>query len=237
VSNQWNANEYQNRYSFVWEAAGSLIGLLAPQAGERILDLGCGPGQLTARIAESGAEVIGIDHSEAMIAQARGNFPFLDFRPGDATSFTLESPVDAVFSNAVLHWVTDASGVARCIERALKPGGRFVCEFGGRGNVASVVRALEEVTGKKQTDWFYPSISEYSAVLESHGLEVRFATLFDRPIQIEGANAMDEWLKTFRSALTPELRAAAAERLRPERFDGQAWTLDYRRLRIIAAKQ
>lgn len=236
MGNEWNAGEYQNRYSFVWEAAGDLIGLLAPQPGERILDLGCGPGQLTARIAESGAAVIGIDRSEAMIAQARANYPLLDFRLGDAASFALDAPVDAIFSNAVLHWVTDASGAARCIERALKPGGRFVCEFGGRGNIASVARALEAVTGEKQADWYYPSISEYSAVLEGNGLEVRFATLFDRPIQVEGDNGMDDWLKTFRSSLTPEARAATVARLRPERFDGRGWTLDYRRLRVVAVK-
>src|SRR5277367_2838153 len=98
MPDQWNAGEYQDRYRFVWEAAGDLIGLLAPQPGERILDLGCGPGQLTARIAESGATVTGIDRSEAMIALARGNYPFLDFRLGDATCFTLDAPVDAVFS-------------------------------------------------------------------------------------------------------------------------------------------
>jgi trans-aconitate methyltransferase len=240
MSNQWNAGEYQNRYSFVWAAAEDLIGLLAPQPGERILDLGCGPGQLTARIAESGAAVIGIDRSEPMIAQARGNYPFLDFRLGDAACFTLDAPLearmDAVFSNAVLHWVPDASGVAQCIERALKPGGRFVCELGGRGNIASVARALEEVTGHTQADWYYPSISEYSAVLERNGLEVRFATLFDRPIQVEGVNGMDDWLKTFRSALVPEMRDAVVARLRPERFNGGAWTLDYRRLRVVAVK-
>jgi trans-aconitate methyltransferase len=236
TSNQWNAGEYQNRYSFVWEAAGELIGLLAPQPGERILDLGCGPGQLTARIAASGATVIGIDRSEAMLAQAGGNYPLLDFRLGDAASFSLETPVDAVFSNAVLHWVTDAPGVAQCIERALKPGGRFVCEFGGRGNIASVVRALKAVRGEDQGDWYYPSISEYSTVLEGNGLEVRFATLFDRPILVEGANGMDDWLKTFRSSLTPEARAEVVARLRPERFDGRAWTLDYRRLRVVAVK-
>jgi trans-aconitate methyltransferase len=232
----WNASEYQNRYSFVWQAAGDLIGLLSPQPGERILDLGCGPGQLTARIAESGATVVGIDRSEAMIAQARANYPLLDLRVADATNFYVDAPVDAVFSNAVLHWVTDASGAARCIERALKPNGRLVCELGGRGNIASVTRALEEVTGEKQSDWYYPSVAEYSAVLEQNGLEVRFATLFDRPVRVDGVNGMDDWLKTFRSALPPEIRAAVVDRLRPRSFDGLAWTLDYRRLRIIAVK-
>jgi len=180
--------------------------------------------------------VIGLDRSEAMIAQARGNYPLIDFRLGDAAHFTLEAQVDAVFSNAVLHWVVDASGVARSIERALKPGCRFVCEFGGRGNIASVTRALEAVTGAKQADWYYPSISEYSTLLEGNGLEVRFATLFDRPIQVEGVNGMDDWLKTFRSALTPEVRSAVVAHLRPERFNGSSWTLDYRRMRVIAVK-
>src|SRR4051812_6913776 len=121
---------YQARHSYVWKYGEELIGLLAPQRGEQILDLGCGTGQLTALL---GSSVIGIDHSAGMIAEARRNFPNIRFEVADATNFTVDQPVDAVFSNAVLHWVRDPSAAAACIFRALKPGGRFVAEFGGKG--------------------------------------------------------------------------------------------------------
>src|SRR5579862_2294897 len=103
--NTWDAQHYQSKFGFVWQLGEGLIDLLDPQPGERILDLGCGAGQLTAKIAGRGAAMIGIDSSPEMIAQARSNFPAIDFRVADATAFELPEPVDAVFSNAVLHWI------------------------------------------------------------------------------------------------------------------------------------
>lgn len=146
--NTWNPGQYQQGFSFVWRHGEELIGLLAPQPGERILDLGCGTGQLTAEIAKSGAQVVGIDSSPEMIQQARSNYPGLRFELTDATQFRTAEPFDAVFSNAALHWIKDAGGVASTIAQALKPGGRFVAEFGGKGNVRSLVQAVAAVYGE-----------------------------------------------------------------------------------------
>src|SRR5712692_7478932 len=171
----WDAKKYQQRHSYVFEYGQAVLDLLAAQPGERILDLGGGSGQLTSAIAEAGASVVGLDSSPEMLAEARAHYPGIEFRLGDAADFMLEAPVDAVFSNAVLHWVKNTDSAARCISRALKPGGRFVAEFGGHGNVQSIVDALRDVLGPVETPWYYPSIGEYTALLERVGLEPRRA--------------------------------------------------------------
>lgn len=225
----WDAQRYQSQNAFVWQFGEAVIDLLDPQKGERILDLGCGSGQLTAKIAERGADVVGIDASTEMIAQARVNFPALDFRTGDATSFALSEPVDAVFSNAVLHWVQDQAAAIERVWLALKPGGRFVAEFGGKGNTRTILEAAGV------NPWYFPSIGEYAPLLERQGFEVRFATLFDRPTQLEGENGLEDWLVMFGAALTKDPRALA-ERLRSKMYRNGVWTVDYRRLRILAIK-
>lgn len=237
-SQLWNAQDYQSRHSYVWRHGEGVVELLAPQAGERIVDLGCGSGQLTARIADSGAKVIGLDRSPEMIAQARANYPQLDFRVADATDFQIEARVDAVFSSAVLHWVKDASAAIACVARALRPSGRLVLEMGGRGNTRTLLKAVREVAGAIEIPWFYPSVSEYSTLLERGGFEVRFATLFDRPTAVEGESGLEDWLVMFGGALnlSAEQRAEIARRLRGEMYDDGIWTLDYRRLRISAVR-
>jgi len=115
----WDAANYQDRHSFVWRYGANLVELLDPQPGERILDLGCGTGQLTAEIAQRGARVTGLDHSAEMLAEARRNFPQLEFIPGDAASFDFCEPFEAVFSNAALHWVKAAEGAAAWSRRAI----------------------------------------------------------------------------------------------------------------------
>jgi trans-aconitate methyltransferase len=236
MNQDWDAARYQARHSYVFEHGASLIDLLEPQAGERILDLGCGSGQLTAKIAESGAQVTGIDRSEQMIAEAWRNFPSLDFKVADAANFTVEAPFDAVFSNAALHWVKDADGVAGSVARALRAGGRFIVEMGGKGNVQEIIDAVREVAGPVETPWYFPSVGEYASLLERHGFEVAFATLFDRPTLVEGKDGLEDWLKMFAGSMTnsPEVRREVANRLRQNMFRDGAWTLDYRRLRVIA---
>ncbi|HLX42311.1 MAG TPA: methyltransferase domain-containing protein [Bryobacteraceae bacterium] len=240
----WDAQRYQFQHGYVWRHGEGLVDLLAPQPGERIVDLGCGSGQLTARIAESGADVIGLDRSPEMIAQARTNFPSIDFRVADATAFQVESPVDAVFSNAALHWVKDANAAIGCVWRALKPGGRFVLEMGGHGNTRTVLAAVREVAGPVEIPWFFPTIGEYAAVLEANGFEIRLAMLFDRPTIVEGERGLEDWLVMFGDGLfsgmsesqKQEVRRAVAGRLRPTHYRDGQWTLDYRRLRVTAAK-
>jgi trans-aconitate methyltransferase len=233
----WDAERYQSRHGYVWRYGEALVEVLDPQPGERVIDVGCGAGQLTAEIAARGAAVMGIDQSPEMIAQARANFPALDFRVADATSFDVGDPVDAVFSNAVLHWIRDARPVVACVRRALRTGGRFVFEMGGRGNVQTVLDGIREVAGAVASPWFFPSIVEYAAILEREGFEVRRAELFDRPTEIE--SSLEDWLETFGGsmALTAAQRAAIADRLRGRLFRDGRWVLDYRRLRIVAVAE
>jgi len=179
-----------------------------------------------------------------MIAQARANFPALDFRIGDATNFSVDEPLDAVFSNAALHWVKNAGAVAACVSRALKPAGRFVAELGGHGNIQSVVNVIRDVLGPVELPWFFPSIGEYASLLEPHALEVRRAELFDRPTRVEGEDGMEHWLAVFCESIVAgmpdqrrkETRSAVAQTLRPQCYRDGGWTLDYRRLRVVAVK-
>jgi SAM-dependent methyltransferase len=231
MAKQWDAALYESGFQFVWKHGAGVVTLLEPQAGERILDVGCGTGHLTAEIAAAGAVTLGIDASPAMIAQARQNFPKLAFRLVDAAEFETEEPFDAIFSNAALHWMMDPERVVVALARALKPGGRFVAEFGGKGNIAAIDGAIE--TNIKN---YYPSVSEYSTVLERNGFEVRFMTLFDRPTPLEGGeNGLREWLQTFRGDNRRPVEEVEAE-LRPLLFQDGRWVADYRRLRFIAVR-
>src|SRR5206468_2153174 len=126
---------YDDKHSFVWKYGKEVLDLLAPREGERILDVGCGTAHLTNQIASRGARVVGLDKSSAMIERARALYPELQLEVADATDFHFDEPFDAVFSNAAIHWMKDQDAVARAVFNALKPGGRFVAEFGGKGNI------------------------------------------------------------------------------------------------------
>lgn len=249
----WDAKLYDGKHAFVWEKAKAVMELLAPKAGERILDLGCGTGHLTAQIAATRANVIGIDRSAEMISQAREQFPALRFEVADARHLDFERQFDAVFSNAVLHWIVEPELVVRSVARALAPGGRFVAEFGGKGNVRRVIDAINGAypmfgieRGLADNTWYYPSVGEYSSLLESQGLEVREAKLFDRPTRLEdGEKGLEAWLRMFaKFALDrvsaerqPDFLREIERQARLELFKNGNWELDYRRLRIAAWKQ
>ncbi|MCG3163376.1 MAG: putative trans-aconitate 2-methyltransferase [Acidobacteria bacterium] len=245
----WNPSLYDQKHSFVTEYGKELLALLAPQPADRILDIGCGTGHLTRLIADSGARVIGLDSSPQMIESARQNYPDIEFMLADASDFALDAKFDAVFSNATLHWVTRAEEAVACISRALVRGGRFVAEFGGKGNTANVIAAvresIRELTRREiQHGWYYPSIGEYAALLEKHGLAVRYAHLFDRPTKLEGEDGMRNWLIMFGSRmfqdLSDETRQQALSliegKLRNKQYVDGEWFVDYRRLRIVADK-
>jgi SAM-dependent methyltransferase len=228
---QWDASLYEGTSRFVWEYGEGVVSLLAPQPGERILDVGCGTAHLTARIAESGAQTVGIDASPAMIAQARQNYPKLTFHLIDANLYQTGELFDAVFSNAALHWMLTPEAAASAISRALKPGGRFVAELGGRGNVAAIEGAI-----RSNIRNYYPTIGEYGSILEKHAFEVRMMTLFDRPTKLEGGESgLREWVETFRADNTRPMAEVEAE-LRPTLFRDGAWYADYRRLRFVAVR-
>ena len=247
----WNAALYQSRHAFVYEFGKGLVELLAPQPGERVLDLGSGTGQLAGEIAARGADVILIDHSAEMVAQARANFPAIRFEEGDARTFAVDEPVDAVFSNAVLHWVKPAGAAVDRVWHALKPGGRFVAEFGGHGNVRAICAAMRgamEEAGYQSFDaldpWYFPTIAEYAGELERRGFDVTFATLFDRPTPLEGDAGMRNWVRmfggVFLGAVRPEeheqLFNAVERRARAALHRDGKWHADYRRLRVVAYK-
>ncbi len=240
----WNAACYQQQHSYVWQHGESLLALLNAQVGDRILDLGCGTGQLTEQIAASGAEVMGIDSDRAMIAQAQANYPHITFQVANAASFQLPEPVDAVFSNAVLHWVPQAEAAARCIAKALKPGGRLVAELGGKGNVQTILTSLEQVSGRANLNpWYFPSLGEYVKLLEQLGFEVTFAHLFDRPTNL-GDAGLAGWLEMFSQRFFADLSAAewaqtvaAVEADASQLCQNGEWIADYRRLRIVAIKR
>ncbi|MBL8793035.1 MAG: methyltransferase domain-containing protein [Planctomycetia bacterium] len=243
----WDARLYDDRHAFVWKHGASLVELLAPQAGQEILDLGCGTGHLTARLAATDAVVLGVDSSPAMIDEARRLYSALTFEVQDARRLPFTNRFDAVFSNAVLHWVPEAAAVATGVYRALRPGGRFVAEFGGHGNIRQIAAALQ--AGLKQLGigaieppWYYPSIGAYTALLERAGLEVTFATLFDRPTPLEGDDGLRRWIEMFAGrfleGVPPERREdyfrAVEKTLRPTLCREGVWTADYRRLRVVA---
>ena len=239
----WNAIAYQKQHSYVWQHSESLLELLNAQPGEEIVDLGCGTGQLTEKIAASGAKVVGLDSDRAMITQAQSNYPNIPFQVADATNFELENPADAIFSNAVLHWVTDAEAAVSQIAKSLKPGGRFVAEFGGHGNVKTIIDALSEVTGKVLRPWYFPTIAEYASLLESNHLEVVYTTLFDRPTPL-GETGLAGWLAMFGQRFFSELSEREWQEI-TEAVEGRAqslyqdgqWIADYKRIRIVALKR
>ncbi len=248
----WDAPEYQQSHSYIWQYGTDLLGLLDPQPGERILDLGCGTGHLTAEIAKSGAGVVGIDSSGDMVRIAGTNFPDITFIQANARSLSFDEPFDAVFSNAVLHWIKEADEVLDSITNCLKPGGRIVAEMGGKGNIEGVVSALRRALGstlghpRAEVDpWYFPTIGEYSRLLEDRGFEVSFASHFSRPTpQQEGEGGLRDWIKMFCSDFLSGLDAEVEDRvitlveekLRPRMYDGVRWTVDYRRLRFVAWK-
>jgi SAM-dependent methyltransferase len=245
MTQSWSPADYQKHAAFVPALGAPMLGVLAPQAGERILDLGCGDGVLTAQIIESGAKVVGVDASPEMVAAARARG--IDAHVVDASALPFASEFDAVFSNAVLHWVPDADAVLRGVSRALRPGGRFVAEFGGHLNVAAIsagIRAVFKARGLALAwPWYYPTPDEYAQKVVAAGLVVRSIALVPRPTPLP--TGLDGWLRTFGGSVLsglPEadrgaIRSEIVELLRPVLCDQSGnWTADYVRLRVVALK-
>jgi len=246
VDQRWDPGRYQETAGFVAVLGEPLLELLAPKPGERILDLGCGDGALTERIAAI-ASVVAVDASADQIeaARARG----LDARVADGTRLGFEGEFDAVFSNAALHWMRDPDAVIAGVWCALKPGGRFVAECGGAGNVQKILEALVSALDRRGLDgraavpWYFPAPEEYRARLERRGFRVESIALIPRPTPLPGP--LGDWLDTFAEsflAAVPERERAALKReieaeLRPALVDAAGlWVADYVRLRFVAAK-
>lgn len=245
----WEAARYAANARFVADLGLPVVELLAPQPGERILDLGCGDGVLTRRLVEIGCSVVGVDAAPDMVREAcvRG----VDARLADGADLTFAAEFDAVFSNAALHWMSaDPDAVIAGVARALRPGGRFVGEFGGQGNVAAIVVALVAVLARRGIDgaalipWYFPTPDEYRQRLERLGFKVERIDLIPRPTPLP--TGMAAWLETFADPFlrtVPEtergpIRAEAVDLLQHVLRDNTGrWTADYVRLRFAAVLQ
>jgi trans-aconitate 2-methyltransferase len=252
TNTSWNAGLYDNKHSFVFKYGEDLISMLAPQAGERILDLGCGTGHLTHRISLTGARVTGIDSSVSMIEKASAIFPDTDFRVMSATEFHFDENFDAIFSNAVLHWVLDKEAAIDCIAHHLRPGGRLVLEMGGKGNVEDIVVNIRKVLTRHgyyrnatTQLWYFPSLGEYTSLLEKKGFRINYASHFDRPTELKDTeNGIKDWIRMFGNAFfknIPEqeidpVLEEIQEAVRSTNFRNHKWYGNYKRLRIEAVK-
>lgn len=247
----WNANLYDGKHSFVSKFGQGVIELLAPTHGEQILDLGCGTGDLANTIQGLGADVIGIDKSKNMVKQAQLKYPEIPFTVKDATDLGYQDEFNAIFSNATLHWVKAPKRALQNIYAALKPGGRFVAEFGGKGNVQSITNELShqyQQIGINYDDthfpWYFPSIGEYTTLMEEVGFTVGIALYFDRPTPLEGENGLANWLEMFGSSLfygvdeqtKKQLINRVEDNVRTRLYQNGGWVADYKRIRVLGIK-
>jgi SAM-dependent methyltransferase len=243
----WDPRRYAHNARFVSELGAPVVELLAPRPGERILDVGCGDGALTAKLVAAGCNVVGIDSSLEQIAAAQA--AGLDAREADACDLSFDAEFDAVFSNAALHWVKRPEAPIDGAWRALRAGGRFVGELGGHGCVRTIERALVEQLQRRGIDaaavspWYFPTEVEYSCLLQARGFVVDSAALIPRPTPLPGD--ISGWLETFAQSFTSALPAAdvdgfitdVREALRPHLCDPEGnWSADYVRLRFAARK-
>ena len=243
----WSPERYDRHARFVSDLGMPVIELLAPRAGERILDLGCGDGALSEKLVALGCEVVGIDSSAEQVAGACARD--LDCRVGSGEDLAFTSEFDAVFSNAALHWMRQPDAVIAGVRRALKPGGRFVGELGGHGCVATIVAALTTALARRGLDaanyhpWFFPTADDYRQRLEAQGFTVDSIALFPRPTPLPGDAT--GWLETFAESFIaalpvaerPAFVAEVREALRPVLADAAGnWTADYVRLRFAATR-
>ena len=242
----WAANTYNEHARFVSDLAGAVLDWLAVRPGECVLDLGCGDGVITADLARAGALVVGVDMSDSLLSAARALG--VDARKMDGEALSFVGEFDAVFSNAALHWMINAEAVIAGVYRALKPGGRFVAEFGGHGNVAAVITAMRATALRRGGDqsiagpWFYPTPHAYQIMLEQAGFAVKRIGLFPRPTLLK--TGMAAWLMVMRAPFFEQFGPEKAivlkeveDLLRPALCDVQGnWTADYVRLRLEAVK-
>lgn len=249
---QWNANLYDSKHSFVSDFGADVLDLLAPQKGEHILDLGCGTGDLANKLYERGVKVVGVDKSENMIKQAQDKYPNIEFLTYDALNLPYKNTFDAVFSNAVLHWIKQPKAALENIYRCLLAGGRFVAEFGGKGNVQMITEEVKNVFdelgltyNEEQFPWFFPSIGEYTSLMEEAGFHVTYAYHFERPTKLDGADGLKNWLKMFGNSMftgldddaTTNVIENVENNLKNSMLIGGNWIADYKRLRVIGLKK
>lgn len=247
---EWDTQTYAKHFTYVADYGRALVDMIDGNAGMTCLDLGCGTGRLTAQLKDAGFDVVGMDDSGQQVRKAREDYPDIRFFKGDACGFALEEPRDVVFSNAVFHWIDKErqSDMLRCVYRALKSGGQFVFEMGGKGNNVlihdSLRRAFERRGLQYRVPFYFPSIGEYASLLEEAGFLVRTALLFDRKTKLDGEDGLYGWIKMFvrkpfegiGTAESEAIIREAVEEARPRLCEAGVWYADYVRLRCKAVK-
>lgn len=249
---KWNTDLYNLQHNFVYKYGENVIEWLDPQVGEKILDVGCGTGQLTEIIHSSGAVVTGADASPEMIKRAKENYNDIEFFVKDATNFSFNSTFDAVFSNATLHWINKQKEALQCIYNVLRKGGRFVFEMGGKHNIDSIHSAIRNAMIEEKVEhkipaelYYFPSVAEECALLEKVGFTVSDVMYFKRPTRLEGDDGMKLWIDQFCGFffkdISNEMKEKITERtvqsLRKTNYENGNWNADYVRLRIKAIKE
>lgn len=251
VNIRWDAEGYERDFSFVPAYGQGVLELVDARPGARCLDLGCGNGALTEELRRRGWDAFGMDASAEMLELARERRLGLRFIEGDATDFSLDEPVDVVFSNAVLHWIDRAQHpeALACVARSLVPGGQFVFECGGHGCCARIHEALARAFAARglayEVPFWFPTVGEYAPLVEAAGMRVTFAALFDRPTELVGPDGMADWIRMFVRRPFEGLDAdvarslvddAVAELAGTDLLRDGAWHADYVRLRMRAVK-
>jgi trans-aconitate methyltransferase len=249
---KWNAALYDNKHSFVAKYGEDVLGWLAPKKDEHILDVGCGTGTLTEKIAEAGAIVTGIDASPEMIAKAKQAYNNIEFFVKDATDFSFDKKFDAVFSNATFHWIKNQQQLLQSIYNNLKQGGRLVYEMGAKHNIESIHHALKkilieegfEANTKIEVNYF-ASAGEYAMMLEKIGFTISTIIQFERPTELVGEDGMKNWIVQFCQSFFKNIPQEKVENiidkavaiLKQTNYENGKWYADYIRLRVKAIKK
>jgi trans-aconitate methyltransferase len=248
MNKEWNAEDYGKNFNFVPQYGRGVIDLIDAPKGSKVIDLGCGNGILTHQLEEQGFDVTGVDMSDSFLKVARTNYPDTHFLKADITALNIPVKADVVFSNAVFHWVDrkDQPKLLQGIHRILKPGGQLVAEFGGAGNNALIHTVLSKVFEKHSRHYvmpfFFPTIGEYATFVESAGLRMVYASLFNRPTLLKGENGMEDWIRMFvrqpfkgiGEIESKEMIAETIDALRDRLYRNGNWYADYVRLRFKA---
>ncbi|MGN1202756.1 MAG: class I SAM-dependent methyltransferase [Eubacterium sp.] len=248
MNNNWNSDNYTDNFQFVYKYGEDLIDFLTVPKGSFVVDLGCGNGALTQKLQEKGFQTLGIDASASMLEKASETYPMLDFRLDDACNFKLKEKADAIFSNAVFHWIDNHNKLVKNISDNLKAGGELVFEFGGKGNGDTVHNALEKAFKNNGLEYKnksnFRSIGEFAPILEKYGFKVEYAVLFDRPTEQIGENGLENWINMFIGSAFEGIDEAIKEKIitqtvgicKPKLYINGKWYVDYVRIRMKAIK-
>ena len=244
---KWDSGLYDSKHDFVAEFGKGLLEYVQQNSAQRILDIGCGTGTLTAQLAERCGCVLGIDSSSEMIEKAKEQFPDIDFQVVDALALSYDHEWDVVFSNAVFHWIPDHDLLLNKIQRALKPSGILVCEFGAQGNIGTIERgfsaAFNELGHVYRSKFNFPPVEAFSTLLRRNGFLIDQVYNFDRPTPLkDGEQGLIHWARQFFAAELEMLTDAEGDELlhrlqssvKDKLWNGREWVADYRRLRAVA---